>query len=119
MGNPELLVHIDRDKARRFGLSTGQIAMNIRTALFGNEVSQYKVGEDEYPIQLRLKDKYRYDITSLMNQKITFRNASNGKIMQVPISAVATFSYSTTFGEVKRKNMCTSNRSILSNLFSV
>ncbi|NPD47838.1 efflux RND transporter permease subunit [Lentimicrobium sp. S6] len=105
MGNPELLVHIDRDKARRFGLSTGQIAMTIRTALFGNEISQFKVGEDEYPIQLRLQDKYRYDISSLMNQKITFRNASNGRIMQVPISAVATFSYSTTYGQVKRKSM--------------
>ncbi len=105
MGNPELLVHIDRDKARRFGLSTGQIAMTIRTALFGNEISQFKVGEDEYPIQLRLQDKYRYDIPSLMNQKITFRNASNGRIMQVPISAVATFSYSTTYGQVKRKSM--------------
>lgn len=105
MGNPEMLVHIDRDKARRFGLSTGQIAMTMRTALFGNEVSQFKDGEDEYPIQLRLKDQYRYDIPSLMNQKITFRNASNGRIMQVPVSAVATFSYSTTYGQVKRKNM--------------
>jgi multidrug efflux pump subunit AcrB len=105
MGNPELLVHIDRDKARRFGLSTGQIAMTIRTALFGSEVSQYKDGEDEYPIQLRLKDKYRYDIPSLMNQKITFRSASSGRIMQVPVSAVASFSYSTTYGQVKRKNM--------------
>jgi len=58
MGNPELLVHIDRDKARRFGLSTGQIAMTIRTALFGKEISDYKMGEDEYPIQLRLQDQY-------------------------------------------------------------
>jgi multidrug efflux pump len=105
LGNPEVLVHIDRDKARRFGLSTGQIASTIRTALFGSEVSKYKDGEDEYPIQLRLKDQYRYDIPSLMNQKITFRSASSGRIMQVPVSAVATFSYSTTYGEVKRKNM--------------
>jgi multidrug efflux pump subunit AcrB len=105
MGNPELLVHIDRDKARRFGLSTGQIAMTIRTALFGKEVSDYKVGEDEYPIDLRLQDKYRYDVPTLMNQKITFRNKGNGRIMQVPVSSVASISYSTTFGAVKRKNM--------------
>ena len=105
MGNPELLVHIDRDKARRFGLSTGQIAMTIRTALFGKEVSDYKVGEDEYPIDIRLQDKYRYDVPTLMNQKITFRNKGNGRIMQVPVSSVASISYSTTFGAVKRKNM--------------
>ncbi len=105
MGNPELLVHIDRDKARRFGLSTGQIAITIRTALFGKEISDYKVGEDEYPIQLRLNDQYRYDVPSLLNQKITFRNQSNGRIMQVPVSAVASVSYNTTYGAVKRKNM--------------
>jgi len=105
MGNPELLVHIDRDKARRFGLSTGQIAMTIRTALFGNEVSKYKEGEDEYPIQLRLQDKYRYNVASLMNQKVTFRNPGTGRIMQIPVSAVADFTYSTTYGQVKRKNL--------------
>lgn len=105
VGNPELLVHIDRDKTRRFGVSTGQIAMTIRTALFGKEIANYKEGEDEYPIQLRLKEKYRNDITALMNQKITFRNQSNGRIVQVPISAIADIEYSTTYGAVKRKNM--------------
>ncbi|MEA3445913.1 MAG: efflux RND transporter permease subunit [Bacteroidota bacterium] len=105
VGKPELLINIDRDKARRFGLSTGQIASTIRTALFGKKVSDYKVGEDEYPIQLRLKDEYRYSVASLMNQKITFRSQSTGKIMQVPISAVADFSYGTTYGSVKRKNL--------------
>lgn len=105
IGNPELLVHIDRDKARRFGLSTGQIAMTIRTALFGKEIADFKEGEDEYPIQLRLKEEYRNDISALMNQKITFRNQSSGRIVQVPISAVAKIEYSTTYGAVKRKNL--------------
>jgi len=105
VGNPELLVHIDRDKTRRFGVSTGQIAMTIRTALFGKEISSFKEGEDEYPIQLHLKEKYRNNISALMNQKITFRNQSNGRIVQVPISAIANIEYSTTYGAVKRKNI--------------
>ncbi len=105
IGKPELIVNIDRDRARRFGLSTAQIASTIRTALFGKEISDYKEGEDEFPIQLRLMEKYRYDIPALMNQKITFRSPSSGRIMQVPISSVADFSYSTTYGSVKRKNM--------------
>ena len=104
-GKPELLININREKARRFGLSTAQIASTIRTALFGKEISDFKEGEDEYPIQLRLAKKYRNNIASLLNQKITFRSQSTGKIMQVPISAVANFSYSTTYGSVKRKDM--------------
>jgi len=103
-GNPELLVNIDRDKARRFGLSTFSIAMAIRTALFGKELSDYKAREDDYPIQLRFKQQYRYNLSSLLNQKITFRN-KQGKLLQIPISAVADITYSTSFGSIKRKDL--------------
>ncbi len=105
VGMPQLLVHINREQARRYGLSTAQIATTIRTALFGKEISDYKEGEDKYPIQLRFDEKYRYSIPALMNKRITFRSPSTGKISQVPISAVATFSYSTTFGAVKRREL--------------
>jgi len=102
VGKPELIVNIDRDKARRFGLSTMQIAATIRTALYGTEVSKFKVGEDEYPIQLRFKDAYRYNLSTLLNQKISFMD--NGKLIQIPVSSVAEFQYSTTYGSVKRKD---------------
>lgn len=105
LGKPEAIVHIDRDRARRYGLSTAQIASTIRTSLFGKEISDFKVGEDEYPIQLRLKDEYRYNVGNLMNQKITFRDQASGKIQQVPISAVADFSYGTTYESIKRKDL--------------
>lgn len=103
-GKPELLVNIDRDKARRFGLSTYSIATELRTALFGLEVSKFKDGEDEYPIQLRLKDEYRYDIDALLNKKVTFRD-NKGNLKQVPISSVASLEYSSTYGSVKRKDL--------------
>jgi multidrug efflux pump len=103
-GKPELLVNIDRDKAGRFGLTTNQIASELRTALFGFEVSKYKEGEDDYPIQLRLKDEYRYDIDALINKKITFRD-NEGKVKQIPISSVASIVYSSTYGSIKRKDL--------------
>jgi len=104
VGKPELNVTIDRDKARRFGLSTAQIASTIRTALFGSEISNFKVGEDEYPIQLRMQDEYRYNLSALLNQRVTFRDQASGKIVQVPISAVADVSLSSTYGAVTRKD---------------
>jgi multidrug efflux pump subunit AcrB len=104
LGKPEVLVHVDRTRARRFGLSTAQIGSTIRTALFGKEVSKFKDGEDEFPIMLRLKDDYRYDVSTLLNQKITFRDMADGRVKQIPISAVADISYSSSFGAVKRKD---------------
>jgi multidrug efflux pump subunit AcrB len=102
IGKPEIIVHIDREKARRYGLSTGQIGDALRTALFGKDVSDYKAGEDEYKIRMKLEDKYRYNLADLINQRITFRSASSGKIIQVPISAVADFEYGTTYGAITR-----------------
>lgn len=104
LGKPELLININREAARRYELSTYSIANTIRTAIFGQEVSKYKEGEDEYPIMVRLDEADRNDITTLMNQKITFRNPANGKIVQVPISAVADIEYSSSYNAIKRKN---------------
>ncbi len=101
---PEILVHVNRDKARRFGLSTNDIASTLRTALLGMNISDYKVGEDEYPIQIRLKDEYRYNLAALKNLKVTLFGGDDGPV-NVPISAVADFEYSTTFSSVRRKDM--------------
>jgi len=101
---PELLINIDREKARRYGLSTGQVGDAIRTSLFGKEISDFKDGEDEYKIVMRLDDKYRYNISDVINQRITFRSQSSGKIVQVPISVVADFKYSSTYGAITRKD---------------
>ena len=104
LGKPELLINIDREAARRYELSTFSIANALRTSVFGSEVSKFKQGEDEYPIMVRLSEEYRNDINELMNQKITFRNPANGQIVQVPISAVASFEYSSTYNNIRRKD---------------
>ena len=102
---PELLISVDRQKARRLGVSTGQIGTNLRTALYGKEISTFKNEEDDYPINLRLKDEMRYNKSNLLDQKITFRNQSDGQIKQVPISAVATTENQTSFSAIKRINL--------------
>ena len=104
-GKPELIVGIDREKARRFGLSTNSIASEVRTALFGREISKFKQGEDDYAIQLRLGDKYRYDVDALLNKSVVFRDQSSGKMHSVPISSVADAELSSTYGSIRRKDL--------------
>jgi multidrug efflux pump subunit AcrB len=81
------------------------VANEVRTSLFGKEISKYKEGEDDYKVQLRLDDKYRKSVDALMNKSITYRDQTNGKIVQVPISAVAKAELSSTYGSVKRKDL--------------
>lgn len=102
--NPEISINVDRERALREGLSTGQIGMEIRTAVFGKEVSKLKEGEDEYKIQLRYNDFTHGNVTDLMNRPITFRDFTNGQIKQIPLSAVATIDYTNTSGGIRRKN---------------
>ena len=104
-GKPEMPIEVDRVKARALGLSSAQIGDAMRTALFGKEVSRFKDGEDDYPINIRMSDAYRYNMEDLMNQKITFRDQASGRIKQVPISAVAKAKKTSTFSSVKRKDL--------------
>jgi multidrug efflux pump len=104
-GKPELIIDIDREQARRFGVSTYTIANEVRTSLYGKEVSKFKQGEDDFDIQIRLDDRYRYDIDALINKSITFRDQTSGRIAQVPISAVAKAELSSSYGSVKRKDL--------------
>ena len=93
---PEMLVQIDREKARLYKLSTQEVALAFRNALYGYETSKFKDGEDEYDIFIRLDDKYRNDVSTLMNQKLIVDDN------KIPISSVATFKYSTTYDKVSR-----------------
>lgn len=104
-GKPEMPITIDRDKARRLGVSTGQIGGALRTSLFGKEVSTYKDGEDDYPINIRSSQIYRDNPDALINQRITFKNMNNGKIIQIPISALIDVKKTSTFSAVKRKDL--------------
>lgn len=105
LNSPEITVKVDREKAMMEGLSTGQIGMEIRTAVFGKEVSKLKEGEDEYKIQLRYSDLMRNNITDLMNMRITFMDMNTMRIKSVPISAVASVDYTNTSGAIARKNV--------------
>ena len=102
--NPEISIVVDREKALIEGVSTGQVGMEIRTAVFGKEVSKLKDGEEEYKIQLRYDQLSRHNVTDLMNMRITFRDFNTMAIKQIPLNAVAHVDYTNTSGGIRRKN---------------
>ena len=80
--NPELTLTIDRERALIEGVSTAQVGMQIRTALFGKEVSKIKDGKDEYKIQLRNEQVQRKNLVDLLNMRLSFRDMAAGGIAQ-------------------------------------
>jgi multidrug efflux pump subunit AcrB len=105
ISKPEIVFNIDRERANREGISTGQIGMEIRNAVFGNEASKFRDNNDEYPIQLRYAYDQRTNVDALRNLKITYRDMNmGGLIRQVPLSSFADIEYTTTYGGIKRIN---------------
>ncbi len=102
---PEIVLNIDRTRANIEGISTGQIAMEIRTAVLGKEISKYKEGEDEFPIQLKYSKETRENINNVLNLKITYRDMNSGHLRSIPLSSVATIGYTDTYGGIKRQNL--------------
>ena len=103
--NPEITLTVDRERALIEGVSSAQIGMAVRTALFGREVSKVKEGEDEYKIQLRNNELQRRSISDILNMNIAFRDmATGGQVKSVPISSLVTVDYTSTYGSVKRKD---------------
>ena len=105
LSTPELTLTVNRERALIEGVSSGQIGMALRTALFGKEVSKIKEGKDEYKIQLRNNEFQRKNLVELLNMKISFRDfASGGAIKNIPISSLVKIEPTSTLGMVKRKN---------------
>lgn len=100
---PEIVINIDREKANREGISTGQIGQALSTAVYGYEISRFRDANDDYPIQLRIKEEQRNDVNTLINIPITYRDMGMGGVVrQVPLSAIATVEYANSFAGIKR-----------------
>ncbi len=102
--SPELEMKIDRVGVGSLGATTGQVGFTMRRAIYGQEISKYKEGKDDYNITMRLQEDQRKSESVLFNQPVTFRNQNNGQIIQVPISAISSTEKKFTFNQIKRKN---------------
>ena len=101
---PEIIVSIDTDRALAVGMSKAQIAMELRTALFGKEVSKFRDADDDAEINLRLAPQFREKVEDLLNMQIAFLDMSTGMFKQVPLSAVASVKYQNAFSSINRKD---------------
>ena len=102
---PELNVTVDRVKAGQLGVSTTSVGQTLRRAIYGEEISTYKEGDEDYPINIRFNEDFRYDENALFNQPVTFKNQNTGELVQVPISSVTNKELTSSFSAIKRKDL--------------
>jgi HAE1 family hydrophobic/amphiphilic exporter-1 len=112
-GSPELAIDIDREKLAQLGLSIGQIGSTMQNAYAGNTDAKYRVGNNEYDINVRLDEFDRSNPTDV--EAITFVN-SKGE--QIPLTQFATIKQSSGPSMLERKNR-RSSVTIKSNVLGV
>jgi len=56
---PELRINVDRARAADLGVNIDTLANDLRTLVGGEEVSEYKDGDDQFKVLLRLDEPYR------------------------------------------------------------
>ena len=102
---PGIEVEIDRKKSGSLGVYAGQIGQQLRNSLFGAKAGVYKKNGEDYDINVRFDEKYRKNSESLLDQYIVFRDQSNGKIKEVPISATVKLKNANSFSAIKHKDL--------------
>lgn len=104
ISKPEIIVQLDKEKMQREGISLAQAAGELRTALYGKEVSKYRDKDKDAPIIIRLDAKYRSKMETLLNLNISFMDMSIGAYKQIPLSAISTIKYDNSVSMINRKN---------------
>jgi multidrug efflux pump len=102
---PSLQVEIDREKAGELGVNASQVGQQLRNSIFGSKAGVYKEDGDDYDIYIRFNEENKYNKNALFDQKITFRDPSNGQIKEVPVSAVTKQKNSSGFSAIKHKGL--------------
>ncbi len=85
-GSPEIVVRIDRPTAARLGLSAAEVAMSVRTAVYGVDASQVRREGKDIDIWVRLAEEDRSDLSDIAAIKIP--TATGGQVLLGEIASV-------------------------------
>ena len=98
-GSPTVRVHIDRQKAALFGLTTNMIGFSLKAAYNGLKVSTYREGDDDFDITVQLGRQNR-QVTDVLEELMI--PAPNGEL--VPLSTLATVEFGGAIADITRIN---------------
>jgi cobalt-zinc-cadmium resistance protein CzcA len=88
LGQPNLNIKIDRDKAARYGLNTGDVNTVVQAALGGTTATTILEGDRQFNLAVRLDPKFRSSVDAIRGVKVAYQTAS-GSNGYVPLSELA------------------------------
>ncbi|HEV3098604.1 MAG TPA: CusA/CzcA family heavy metal efflux RND transporter [Candidatus Udaeobacter sp.] len=94
LGQPNLNIKVDRAKAARYGLNTGDVNSVIHAAMGGASATTVLEGERQFDVAVRYPPEYRDNIDKIRDIKVAFQTSS-GANAYIPLSELATVTLDT------------------------
>ncbi|MBB5368879.1 MULTISPECIES: efflux RND transporter permease subunit [unclassified Janthinobacterium] len=94
LGQPNFNITIDRAKAARYGLNTGDINAVVQAAAGGTQATTVLEGDRQFALTVRLAPQYRSDLDSISNIKVGY-TTTGGATAYIPLRELATITLDT------------------------
>ena len=94
LGQPNLNIKVDREKAARYGLNAGDVNAVVQAALGGTVATTLLEADRQFNVTVRLAPEYRENIDSVRNIKVGYQTAG-GVNAYIPLSELADISLDT------------------------
>src|SRR5215813_10864313 len=75
LGQPNLVIRIDRAKAARYGFSVGDINAVVQAAIGGQEITRVYEGEMNFALTVRLAEEYRRNVSAIRSIPVALPNS--------------------------------------------
>jgi cobalt-zinc-cadmium resistance protein CzcA len=99
LGQPQLLISIDRIKAARYGINASDIIDTVQTSIGGNMITELQENDRRFGVWVRFQPAYRKDVYNLDNILLVTPNGN-----RIPLSAVASIQESHGATAILRDN---------------
>ena len=94
LGQPNLNIRVDREKAARYGLNSGDVNLVVQAAMGGAVASEVLEGDRQFDLVVRYTPDYRDSIDKVRNIKVAYTTAS-GANAYIPLSELASITLDT------------------------
>ncbi len=103
MGQPNLNIQVDREKAARYGLNTGDVNTVVQTAMGGTSATTVLEGDRQFGVAVRLARSYRNTADIIRDVKVGYQTPG-GSNAYVPLSELASISIDTGASYIYRES---------------
>jgi len=94
LGQPNLNIKVDRAKAARYGLNSGDVNSVVQAAMGGAVATSVLEGDRQFELAVRYTPEYRDSIEKIRNIKVAYQTSS-GANAYIPLSELATITLDT------------------------